>query len=63
VDAFPDLPSLTDAELKALIERKVEQEREVSRRRMVLFGQLKALKAEQMSRLREQYSDAVPAED
>jgi hypothetical protein len=64
VDVFPDLPALSDPELKTLIERKIEEERDVSRRRRLLHGQLDLLRAERVARLRERYGDdfEVPAE-
>jgi len=64
VDVFPDLPTMSDTQLKALIERKLEEEREVSRRRRLLHGQLDLLRAERVARLRERYGEDfdVPAE-
>jgi hypothetical protein len=58
VDAFPDLPRLSDADLKALIEEKVARERDVSRRRRLLHGQLDLLRAERLARLKERLADA-----
>jgi hypothetical protein len=63
VDAFPDLATLGDAELKALVERKIEEERAVSRRRRELHAELDRLRAERVRRLRAQYSSAAIADD
>lgn len=52
MDAQPDLKTLSDAELKDLIRRLAEQEREVSRQRRVLHGRIDLLKTELVSRLR-----------
>jgi hypothetical protein len=64
VDVFPDLAALSDAELKALIERKVAEELEVSRRRRLLHGQLDMLRAERVNRLRERVGEdlTIPEE-
>ncbi len=52
MDAQPDLKTLSDAELKDLIRRLAEQEREVSRQRRVLHGRIDLLKTELVSRLK-----------
>lgn len=52
MDAQPDLTTLSDAELKDLIRRLAEQEREVSRQRRVLHGRIDMLKTELVQRLR-----------
>ena len=52
-DTFPDLGSLEDKELKALIEKLTEEEQEVSYRRRVLHGKIDILRAELVNRLRE----------
>jgi len=52
MEVFPDLQALSDAELKALTERKVEEEREISYRRQLLHGHIDTLRAERASRLR-----------
>ena len=52
MDAQPDLKTLSDAELKDLIRRLAEQEREVSRQRRVLHGSIDLLKTELVSRLK-----------
>lgn len=52
MDAQPDLTQLSDAELKDLIKRLTEQEREVSRQRRMLHGRIDMLKTELVSRLK-----------
>ena len=51
-DAFPDLGSLSDAELKELIAKLTEEEEEVSYRRRILHGKIDILRAELVNRLR-----------
>lgn len=52
MDAQPDLTQLSDGELKDLIKRLTEQEREVSRQRRMLHGRIDLLKTELVSRLK-----------
>ena len=52
-DAFPDLSSLPDEELKGLIERYQTEEREVSFRRRMLHGYIDMLRTELVARLQE----------
>lgn len=51
MEAQPDLTQLSDAELKDMIRRLTDEEREVSRRRRVLHGRIDMLKTELVSRL------------
>jgi hypothetical protein len=51
-ESFPDLGSMDDAELKALIEELTEEERETSYRRRTLHGKIDILRAELVNRLR-----------
>jgi len=51
MEAQPDLAQLSDAELKDLIRRLTEEEREISRRRRVLHGRIDLLKTELVRRL------------
>jgi len=51
-DTFPDLGSLDDKELKALIQSLTEEEDEVSYRRRTLHGKIDILRAELVNRLR-----------
>jgi hypothetical protein len=52
MEAQPDLTKLSDAELKDMIRRLADEEREVSRRRRVLHGRIDLLKTELISRLK-----------
>ena len=52
MDAQPDLSTLSDAELKDLIRRLTEEEREVSKARRVLHGRIELAKNELIGRLR-----------
>ena len=58
-DAFPDLGSLSDDELKGLIERYQHEEREVSFRRRMLHGYIDLLRTELVARLRESGGKSV----
>jgi hypothetical protein len=49
---FPDLGSLSDQELKALIKQLTEEEMEISYKRRILHGQIDILRAELVNRLR-----------
>jgi hypothetical protein len=51
VEALPDLASLSDTELKELIDRLTEEENEVSYRRRILHGKIDILRAELVARL------------
>jgi hypothetical protein len=51
-EAFPDLGSLSDPELKELIDRLTEEEEKVSYRRRILHGKIDILRAELVNRLR-----------
>ena len=52
-DTFPDLGSLSDEELKDLIDKLTEEENEISYRRRVLHGKIDILRAELVNRLRQ----------
>jgi hypothetical protein len=51
VEAYPDLASMSDADLKALIDRLTEEEQEVSYRRRLLHGRIDMLRTELVARL------------
>jgi hypothetical protein len=51
-EAFPDLGSLSDSELKELIDKLTEEEEKVSYRRRILHGKIDILRAELVNRLR-----------
>ncbi len=53
MEAFPDLASLSDAELKALIARLETEENEISYKRRLLHGKLDILRAELVARLQQ----------
>jgi hypothetical protein len=57
VEALPDLGSLSDAELKDLIQKLMEEETEVSYRRRILHGQIDILRAERTARLQRQIGE------
>ena len=54
-DTFPDLGSLSDEELKELIDNLTEEENEISYRRRVLHGKIDILRAELVNRLRKKH--------
>ena len=51
-DTFPDLGSLSDTELKELIDKLTEEEEKVSYQRRILHGKIDILRAELVNRLR-----------
>jgi hypothetical protein len=51
-DTFPDIGSMSDQELKQLIEQLADEEQEVSYRRRILHGRIDILRAELVNRLR-----------
>jgi hypothetical protein len=52
MDTFPDLGSLTDQELKELINQLTDEEMEISYQRRILHGKIDILRAELVNRLR-----------
>jgi hypothetical protein len=52
VEPFPDLASLSDDDLKRLIDELTKEEQEVSYRRRILHGKIDLLRAELQARLR-----------
>ena len=54
-DTFPDLGSLSDKELKELIDKLTEEENEISYKRRVLHGKIDILRAELVNRLRDKH--------
>jgi hypothetical protein len=52
-DTFPDLGSLSDEELKDLIDKLTGEENEISYKRRVLHGKIDILRAELVNRLRQ----------
>lgn len=55
MDTFPDLGSLTDAELKDLIGELSDEESEISYQRRILHGKIDILRAELVNRLRQKH--------
>ena len=53
MEPFPDLGSLSDADLKQLIDQLTKEELEVSYRRRILHGRIDLLRAELQARLRQ----------
>ena len=53
MEAFPDLASLSDDDIKQLIDELTKEELEVSYRRRMLHGKIDLLRAELQARLRE----------
>jgi hypothetical protein len=59
VEPLPDLGSLSDDELKRLIDDLEVEEREVSYRRRLLHGKIDILRAELVARLQESGGKSV----
>jgi hypothetical protein len=57
LEPLPDLASLTDHELRELIEQLMEQEHRVSYERRILHGKIDILRAELQVRLKKQVGD------
>ena len=55
MDTFPDLGSLSDAELKDLISQLTEEEVDISYKRRILHGKIDILRAELVNRLRKKH--------
>ncbi len=56
MDVLPDFTTIDDDELKALIERYVREEEEVSYRRRLLHGKIDILRAELVDRVKRRQS-------
>jgi hypothetical protein len=61
MDTFPDLGSMSDAELKQVIQELTHEEMEISYRRRILHGKIDILRAELVSRLRNKHRDGETA--
>ena len=59
VEPFPNLASISDADLKAEIDKLTEEEQEVSYRRRLLHGRIDMLKAEVVARLQQSEGKSV----
>ena len=55
MDTFPDLGSLSDQELKDLINQLTAEEQEISYTRRILHGRIDILRAELVNRLRKKH--------
>ena len=53
MDTFPDLGSLSDGELKDLIQQLTDEEVDISYRRRILHGKIDILRAELVARLQQ----------
>ena len=53
MEPFPDLATLSDEDLKNLIDELTREEQEVSYRRRVLHGKIDLLRAELVARLKQ----------
>ena len=58
-DTFPDLGSLSDEELKGLINDLSDEETEISYRRRILHGKIDILRAELTARLKSKGEGAI----
>ncbi|HSZ69433.1 MAG TPA: hypothetical protein VK756_03640 [Solirubrobacteraceae bacterium] len=56
MDTFPDLGSLSEAELKDLIRELTDEETEISYRRRILHGKIDILRAELVNRMRKKHN-------
>ncbi len=66
MDTFPDLGSLSDQELKELIQQLTDEELEVSYKRRILHGKIDILRAELVNRLRKKHEggeDVISGDD
>ena len=57
-ETTPNISSMSDEELRELIDKLTAEEQEVSYRRRILHGQIDLLRAELVNRLRDDHSDA-----
>jgi hypothetical protein len=65
-ETFPDLGSLSDKELKDMIDNLTAEENEISYKRRVLHGKIDILRAELVNRLRhkrEAGESVIPGDD
>ena len=55
MDTFPDLGSLSDEELKNVIQKLTQEEMDISYQRRILHGKIDILRAELVNRLRKKH--------
>ena len=58
-ETFPDVSSMSDGELKQLIDELADEEREMSYRRRLLHGKIDILRAELVARLQKTGGQSV----
>ena len=59
MEPLPDLATLTDTDLKGLIDEYTKEEQEVSYRRRILHGKIDILRAELVARLQKTGGQSV----
>jgi len=59
VEPLPDLVTVSDTELKELIDKLTEEEQEISYRRRLLHGKIDILRAELVARLQKSEGKSV----
>jgi hypothetical protein len=59
MEPLPDLATLSDSDLKALIDELTREEQEVSYRRRILHGKIDILRAELVARLQKTQGRSV----
>jgi hypothetical protein len=59
MEPLPDLASLSDEDLKKLIDELTQEEHEVSYRRRILHGKIDILRAELVARLKQSEGKSV----
>ena len=65
-ETFPDVSSMSDKELKELIDELTDEEREISYRRRLLHGKIDILRAELVNRLKAKHeagSEMITGQD
>ena len=65
-ETFPDVSSMSDKELKELIDQLADEEREISYRRRLLHGKIDILRAELVNRLKAKHeagSELITGQD
>ena len=60
VEPFPNLESMSDEDLRAEIDKLMEEEQEVSYRRRLLHGRIDMLNAERVARLKDKEAKGSP---
>lgn len=63
MDPLPDLGSLSDDELKKLIDKYIAEENEISYRRRILHGYIDILRSELIARKKDPYTGTGSALD